>query len=550
MKPSSDSQTDGTDRSLVEERRQSDNEPERDRATGAQGEDLSIVSLRPPTDEARTAETRTDEKVPGAEAADGDQQAEGADSSRKLKTRRRTRMRQARHPRHVREARAAKREAEAKEKAAKLEAEAKAKAAAEVIAAAEAKNAELAKSVGTSGAAPAIKSGLIAGQTDRPPMADAEPQRGRAHGVLRFLGGLFKSLVTLALIALPVVLAGYYYFVLAADRYEVSTVFLIRNASLDQQASVATILGQPQSFGRAADESFSVVDYVTSYEGMQRLSAKVDLRSAFSRPKGDPFYYLSPDVSETALHEYFLSMIDANYDQITGLVTIDVRAFRARDAFAISAALLEESERLVNEFNLRAEADLLRLSREEVAASLQSLEQSEGALTAFRQANNVIDPMEVIVRVNGIITQMEGEIALARAELLQLGNVTGNRGSQVQRLELEAKIDALQEQADRERERLIGEQASLGNLIPEFEFLSLRKLIAGEAYSASLVSLQNAIGQAQRQQLYVVPVIAPTEPDEAQYPRRWENVFFVFLASLIFFTIGRLLILGIRDHIL
>ena len=62
--------------------------------------------------------------------------------------------------------------------------------------------------------------------------------------------------------------------------------------------------------------------------------------------------------------------------------------------------------------------------------------------------------------------------------------------------------------------------------------------------------MQSAVAQAQRQQLYVVPVVAPTELDEAQLPDRWENLFFVFLVVLLIFTVGRLLILGIRDHIL
>ncbi|MEO1191084.1 MAG: hypothetical protein AAFY02_04970 [Pseudomonadota bacterium] len=388
------------------------------------------------------------------------------------------------------------------------------------------------------------------GWAGQPQLQLQQEERGLSGKLLRYAGNLFRSLVFVALLALPVVLAAYYYFGHAADRFQVSTVFLVRNASLDQQPSVATILGQPQSFGRAADESFSVIDYITSYEGMLRLEQQVDLRAAFSRPAGDPFYYFSPDSSTLELYHYFQTMINAHYDQVTGLVTVDVRAFRAEDAFQISQAILEESERLVNEFNRRAEADLLRLSREEVSGALRTLEQAEAALTVWRQTNGILDPLEVITRVNGIIAQLENQIALTRAELVQLGNVTGNRGSQVQRLELEARITALQQQSREERERLVGEQESLGNLIPEFELLSLRKLLAGEAYSAALVSLQTAIGQAQRQQLYVVPVVSPTVPDEAQYPRRLENVFFVFLGSLLFLTIGRLLILGIRDHIL
>jgi len=386
------------------------------------------------------------------------------------------------------------------------------------------------------------------GQAPEPPLELEPTPVQRAKQGIGLVAGFFKSLLVLVLIVGPMVVAGYYYFFVAADRYEVRTVFLIRTAGADT-SQVATILGQTQAFGRAADESFSVVDYLLSYEGLVRLQGLVDLRAAYSKPEGDPFYYLPADSSLLDLYDYFQRMIDATYDQVTGLVTIDVQAFTPEDSLAISKAILKESERLINEFNKRAQADLLQLAREEVSNALGNLETAEGALTEFRKKSNVIDPSEVIIRVNGIIAGLEGEVSKSQAELLQLSKVTGNKGG-VARLELEARIDALKQQVERERERLVGEQESMGNLIPEFELLTLRKQLAGQAYSAALTSMQAAVAQAQRQQLYVVPVVAPTELDEAQLPDRWENLFFVFLVVMLIFTIGRLLILGIRDHIL
>lgn len=397
---------------------------------------------------------------------------------------------------------------------------------------------------------PATASLSVPPQPDREaePEAEQETPARLVGRTVSLVIGFFKSLLVLALIVGPMLLAGYYYFFVAAERYEVSTVFLIRTAGADTP-TVTTILGQSQAFGRAADESFSVVDYVNSYEGLIRLEELVDLRAAYSVPKDDPFYYLPADSSLLDLHDYFQRMVDAYYDQVTGLVTIDVRAFTPEDAVAIAAAILTESERLVNEFNTRAQADLLQLSRREVAEALTSLEEIEQQLTAFRQTHNVIDPIEVITRVNGIIAALEGEIAKAEAELLQLSKVTGNRGGVV-RLELEARIEALRLQVERERQRLVGEQESLGTLIPQFELLGLRKELAGQAYSAALASMQSSIAQAQRQQLYVVPVVAPAMLDEAQLPDRWESLFFVFLVVLLVFTVGRLLVLGVRDHIL
>jgi len=404
---------------------------------------------------------------------------------------------------------------------------------------------------------PTDGSGLPSLKTDAP-----EEEPGRTQPVeapaaapspisltISFVKSAVAKLLLLALLLGPTLGAAYYYLFVAADRYEVSTKFLVRVSGMDAPTTTTSVLGQPQSFGRTIDESYSLVDYVTSYDGMIRLDRLFDLRKAFSYPKDDPFYYLPADSSSLELFDYYLSMIDAHYDLTTGLVNIAVRAFTPQDALAIANAITTEGERLVNEFNTRSERDLLKLARSEVSVALRNLEATERALTEFRQTHNVIDPMEVIARVNGIIRGLEGEISRTEAELHQLSTVTGNRGG-VARRELEARITSLKAQVVREHERLVGQQESMGNLIPEFELLSLRNELAGEAYSAALASLQNAIGQAQRQQIYLVPVVAPTELDQPQLPNRWDNIFFVLLGTVLLLTVGRLLYMGVRDHIL
>ena len=397
---------------------------------------------------------------------------------------------------------------------------------------------------------PSLKTGVpeeTPGRTEPVEAPAAAPSLiGRTASLVR---SVVAKLLLLALLLGPTLGAAYYYLFVAVDRYEVSTKFLVRVSGMDAPTTTTSVLGQPQSFGRTIDESYSVVDYVTSYDGMIRLDKLFDLRKAYSYPKDDPFYYLPADSSSLELFDYYLSMIDAHYDLTTGLVNIAVRAFTPQDALAIANAIMTEGERLVNEFNTRSERDLLKLARSEVSVALRNLESAERELTEFRRTNNVIDPMEVIARVNGIIRGLEGEISRTEAELHQLSTVTGNRGG-VARRELEARITSLKAQVVRERERLVGQQESMGNLIPEFELLSLRKELAGQAYSASLASLQNALGQAQRQQLYLVPVVAPTELDQPQLPDRWNNIFFVILATVLLLTIGRLLYMGIRDHIL
>jgi capsular polysaccharide transport system permease protein len=63
-----------------------------------------------------------------------------------------------------------------------------------------------------------------------------------------------------------------------------------------------------------------------------------------------------------------------------------------------------------------------------------------------------------------------------------------------------------------------------------------------------LNALENARLQAMRQQLFVVDVVRPNLPERALFPRRTMMVATVFLALLLSYSIGWLIIAGMREH--
>ncbi|HLW26553.1 MAG TPA: capsule biosynthesis protein, partial [Kiloniellales bacterium] len=73
---------------------------------------------------------------------------------------------------------------------------------------------------------------------------------------------------------------------------------------------------------------------------------------------------------------------------------------------------------------------------------------------------------------------------------------------------------------------------------------------AHQEYTSAITSLESARIEAQRQQVYLVPIVQPHEAETARFPQRLENVGLVFLASLLVFLIGRLIITGIQDHLM
>jgi capsular polysaccharide transport system permease protein len=66
--------------------------------------------------------------------------------------------------------------------------------------------------------------------------------------------------------------------------------------------------------------------------------------------------------------------------------------------------------------------------------------------------------------------------------------------------------------------------------------------------ATALASLETARNEAQRKQLYLERIVAPSLPDRSFEPRRLKGILEVFLLGLIAWGIGSMLIAGVREH--
>jgi len=81
-----------------------------------------------------------------------------------------------------------------------------------------------------------------------------------------------------------------------------------------------------------------------------------------------------------------------------------------------------------------------------------------------------------------------------------------------------------------------------------FEQLSLKKEFLTKKLSSALASLETARAEARRQQIYLERVVDVSRADRAEYPRRWRAVLIVFVSAFLIFSIGKLLVAGVREH--
>lgn len=374
----------------------------------------------------------------------------------------------------------------------------------------------------------------------------APPRRADAFRVKR------ATLVSILLVVvLPTLATAIYMFAFAADIFESEARFRIRgqDSSLDSAAAPS-----PGMFfglvggGGAQNESLSVAEYLKSRDALAAAEQRLDLRAMYQRPEADFYARLPDDATFEELYEKYRDMTGVSYDPMSGIVTLSVRAFRPGDAVAIADTLLEIGEELVNAFNIRAEQDLLKLARAEVTRAEERMTENREALTLFRNANNQIDPSQTSGAILGLVAELEGQIAQTEADLAERRSYM--RPDSLEITSLEAKLQALTQQVAKENARLTGAESALAEVLATYEVLLLERELANRSYESALASLEAARTDAIRQHHYLVRVVSPNLADEEAFPRRWESVATVLLGAFMVFAFGRLVLAGIRDHII
>ena len=98
------------------------------------------------------------------------------------------------------------------------------------------------------------------------------------------------------------------------------------------------------------------------------------------------------------------------------------------------------------------------------------------------------------------------------------------------------------------RAALTGSSQAIATDIGGFENLQLRQSFLAKRYEAAAASLDKARDNALRQQLYLVRVVDANMPVKALYPERWRILATVVIALLLAYSIGWLIVAGVREH--
>lgn len=353
---------------------------------------------------------------------------------------------------------------------------------------------------------------------------------------------------SLLFVALPTLLASLYYFVMAADLYASEAKFVVRTPSKMQISGLAGLLQSSGVGGGAREDIYAVQTFATSRDALAILAKQVDLKAIFNRPEADLFArYPNPIDWDNAedFHQYFQRRVEVVYDTTTGINTMTVKAFRADDAQQIANALLLMSEQLVNRLNQRAHDNTVRNAQADVKASEEEVAIVQQRLLEYRNRESLLDPGKTSIAIFEGQAKIEAELSSNRTRLTELKR---SAPQSPMLADIAAHIRALEEQLATQRARLTGSEGSIAPKLSSYEQLALQKDFVTRKLASSLASLEASRAEARQQQIYLERVVDTSLPDRALYPRRFEAVLIVFISCFLIFSIGKLLIAGVREH--
>ncbi len=366
----------------------------------------------------------------------------------------------------------------------------------------------------------------------------------------RFRGYLYSFLF---LVVIPSISSILYLAFIASDQYVAEARFAVRSLQTDngpeKLLSTLTSMGSGGQPSMAGQDPYIVTSYIHSRAIVDELSKTIDLRTIFTRPEADFWARLKADASIEELVKYWNSMIGTNVDGPSGIVTIAARAFRPDDALRLSQAIIDASEKLVNEVSARARDDAMRTAEAEVRRNEAQVREALLALRNFRDQEGFIDPVSAATSTSSLLLGVMGERIKLQNELFVATRVMSANAPTLR--VLRDQIEGLDKQIEDLKSQLTGNPSdgkTVSKSLVQFEELELNRVFAEKLYTMAQDALERARLRVERQNLYVSVFVAPSLPEDARYPERLALSFIIPIALLIFWGIVALIGAAIEDH--
>ncbi|MEP4639389.1 MAG: capsule biosynthesis protein [Yoonia sp.] len=352
-------------------------------------------------------------------------------------------------------------------------------------------------------------------------------QRDLAKRRRRKLALLFTRLATF--VFLPTILVGWYFYMMATPMYATNSEFVIQQAEATSAPGGLGGLFQGTSLATQQD-SIAVQSYLASRAAMLRLNEDHGFKAHFSADNIDQIQRLDPEATNEAAFGVYTDKVKVSYDPTEGILRMEVIASDPQTSQTYSEALIGYAEEQIDQLTQRPRTEAMKGARENYDNTVQSRTDALDNLLSIQQELQVADPAGETAALTAQISALEQQ----RQQLqLTLAERLGVRRPN------QAQVEALQGQISSIESLIADVRGQISNATNSGRSLAesnTRLRLAEEDYAFQTLQVQAALAQleaaqieANRQVRYLSLGVEPVAPDEATYPRAFENTVLAFL---------------------
>lgn len=354
---------------------------------------------------------------------------------------------------------------------------------------------------------------------------------------------LMLMLRLIIFVLIPTAAVSWYYTNVASPLYATVSQFKIQSAD--------GLAGHPGGMMASSalalnPDAVAVQSYLTSRDAMLRLDDDLGFKRAFQDPSIDPIRRLPPDATNEAAYRIYANSVKIGYDPTEGVLNMEVIAPDPLLSQQFSMALISYAEEQVDQLTARLRTDQMAGANENYEDAEAKMMAAQQRVQRLQEQLGVLDPAAESGVVMGQVSNLEGQLTQKQ---LELGQLLANPAP------VESRVNAVRGDIARLREMIaetrllltenIEGRTSLTAITGELRVAEAELMVRQQLLAAAAEQMEIARIEANKQVRYLSQSVAPVPPDEATYPKAFQNT----LVALLLFS-GIYLMLSLTASIL
>lgn len=350
------------------------------------------------------------------------------------------------------------------------------------------------------------------------------------------------------LTAVACVCSAVYWLGIASDRYVSESRLIVQSTNLHSGTTVDLGSLISGNTGGNRTDQLLLREHLRSPDMAEKLDAELALRKHFGE-QGDWFTRLwsGEEATRENFYSYYLNRVQVEYDEFAGVLVVKSQAYEPEKAQQISAMLVQEGERFMNQMAHAIAQDQVIFLEGQVQALNSKVQSSRRALLEFQEKKGLISPEAAAQVIGAIVANLQGQLVDLQAQraAMQAYLVADHPNIVL----LNQRIDAIDKQIAQEQAKLAAPGGKTLNRTAEaFAQLELQSKFDLDMYKTALTALEQGRLEATRTLKKVSVLQQPNLPQEATEPRRFYNTSVWVIAIMLLAGLSHLLLAIVRDH--